>query len=52
MLRTGNQVYGKTTAALGELIWRCLGTHPYLVTAKPPIKCWVVCASWPQSLAI
>ena len=52
MLRTGNQIYGKTTAALGELIWRCLGTHPYLVTAKPPIKCWVVCASWSQSLAI
>lgn len=52
LLRTGNQVYGKTTAALGELIWRCEGNHPYLDVPKPPIECWVICASWSQSLAI
>lgn len=52
LLRTGNQHYGKTTAGLAELIWRCLGKHPHLHTTPPPVECWVICASWSQSLAI
>ena len=52
MIRCGNQAYGKTTCALAELIYRCLGAHPYLETREPPIVCWVICASWKQSVAI
>lgn len=56
-IRTGNQTIGKTTAALAEIIGRCLGRHPlgegvphnYRV---PPIEAWVICASWSQSLGI
>lgn len=52
LLRAGNQAYGKTTAGLAELIWRCLGRHPHLRVQPPPIEAWVLCASWSQSLAI
>lgn len=52
LLRLGNQWGGKTTAGLIELVLRCLGRHPYFETRKPPIECWVICASWSQSLAI
>ena len=51
LLRSGNQ-YGKTTAALAEVIWRCTGTHPHYPTRAPPIECWVVCTSWQQAVAI
>jgi len=43
---------GKTTAGLAEIVFRCLGDHPFLDVAPPPIEAWVVCASWSQSLAI
>lgn len=33
---------GKTTAACAEVIWRCLGTHPYHPTPTPPVRCAVV----------
>lgn len=52
MIRTGNQAHGKTTCALAELIYRCQGNHPWLDTRTPPITCWVICASWKQSVAI
>ena len=51
LLRSGNQ-FGKTTAALAEVIWRCTGTHPHYPTKAPPIECWVVCTSWQQAVAI
>jgi phage terminase large subunit-like protein len=51
LLRSGNQ-FGKTTAALAEVIWRCTGTHPHYETKAPPIECWVVCTSWQQAVAI
>jgi len=52
LLRAGNQAYGKTTAGLAELIWRCTGLHPHVQVPPPPIEAWVLCASWSQSLAI
>jgi len=52
LLRAGNQVIGKTTAALAEVIWRCTGTHPHYSTHVPPIEAWTVCHSWSQSVAI
>ncbi len=51
LLRTGNQL-GKSTAGCAEMIWRCLGTHPYLQTRRPPIEAHILCASWSQSLAL
>lgn len=51
LLRTGNQA-GKTWAGCAEVIHRCLGNHPYLRTTPPPVECWIVCASWSQSVAI
>ena len=52
LFRAGNQSQGKTTAGLADVVWRCLGTHPFLKTQDPPIEAWVICASWSQSLAI
>ena len=55
LLRAGNQV-GKTMAGLAEVHFQALGRHPLRqVAARPPgarWEAWVVCASWPQSLAI
>lgn len=51
LLRAGNQ-FGKTWAAMAEVIWRALGTHPYYPTRTPPVEIWVVCTSWAQSVAI
>lgn len=50
-LRTGNQ-FGKTWAGCGEVIFRCLGQHPYKRVRPPPIEAWIVCKSWSQSIAI
>ncbi len=50
LLRTGQQVGGKTTAGVREIDWRCTGTHPYYPTHKPPVECWVVSPSWKQSV--
>lgn len=52
LFRAGNQAMGKTWAGLGEVIWRCEGTHPFLRTRPPPIRAWIICASWSQSLEI
>lgn len=52
LFRAGNQSQGKTTAGLAEVVFRCIGVHPFLQIAEPPIEAWVVCASWSQSLAI
>lgn len=51
LLRAGNQI-GKTTVGLAEVIWRATGTHPYLPTHKPPVDIWILCTTWPQSVAI
>jgi hypothetical protein len=52
MLRTGNQVGGKTTAALVEALWWATHTHPYRRTPSRPVQIWFVCVSWTQSLNI
>lgn len=51
MLRAGNQL-GKTIAGLTDVIWRALGTHPYVPVAAPPLEAWVICFSWEQSLSV
>jgi phage terminase large subunit-like protein len=51
LLRGGNQV-GKTYAQCAELIWRCLGTHPFKKTHTPPIEAWLICHSMEQSIAV
>lgn len=50
-LRAGNQALGKTTAALADLAWHALGTHPHRACPTPG-EYWVICASWSQSVAI
>lgn len=54
-LRAGNQTVGKTTAALAEVVRRCLGV-PVLTggppVPPPPVEWWVICSSWSQSLAL
>lgn len=52
LFRAGNQAYGKTTACLAEVYWRCVGRHPYLKVKKPPIEFYIICVSWAQSVAI
>lgn len=52
LLRAGNQAFGKTTCGLAEVIWRCLGKHPFKEVPEPPIEAWVICASYKQSIAI
>lgn len=52
LLRAGNQWGGKTIVLLSELIYRCLGYHPYKPVTKPPITAYLVTASWQQSLEI
>lgn len=49
LFRAGNQSQGKTWAGAAELIWRCLGRHPYKVVRKPPIRAWVVCGGAEQA---
>jgi phage terminase large subunit-like protein len=51
LLRAGNQI-GKTWCGLAEVIWRATGTHPYIPTRVPPVEIWIVCTTWPQSVAI
>lgn len=50
LVRTGNQL-GKTYAALGDFILRCLGAHPTCPTA-PPLVAWIVTESRQQGAAI
>lgn len=51
LLRAGNQI-GKTTVGLAEVVWWATGTHPYQRTIPPPVEIWIVCTTWPQSVAI
>ena len=51
LMRGGNQV-GKTYAQCAEVIWRCLGTHPFIETHEPPIEAWLITHSWEQSVAV
>ncbi len=55
-IRQGQQWGGKTTAALREVVGRCVGRHVlgagYGYGREPPIEAWVICATWSQSLAI
>lgn len=55
-IRQGQQWGGKTTAALREVVGRCVDRHVLgggRTYGRPaPIEAWVICASWSQSLAI
>jgi phage terminase large subunit-like protein len=51
LMRGGNQV-GKTYAQCAEIIWRCMGTHPFLETHEIPVECWLITHSWEQSIAV
>lgn len=52
LLRTGNQVGGKTTAACVEALWWCTHQHPFRYTPGRPVSVLFVCVNWQQSLAI
>ena len=51
LLLGGNQV-GKTYAQTAELLYRCLGNHPYLDTDPPPIQAFLITHSHQQSITI
>lgn len=53
LLRMGNQG-GKSWCGLAEVIFRCLGRHPFKAVKKPGpgFEVWVLCASSTQSIAI
>lgn len=51
LLRTGNQ-FGKTWGGIGEVIYHCLGRHPYKEVPPPPVEWWILTASWLQSVSI
>jgi hypothetical protein len=51
LLLGGNQV-GKTYAQTAELLYRCLGNHPYLKTDQPPIQAFLITHSHQQSVTI
>ena len=51
LLLGGNQV-GKTYAQTAELLYRCIGNHPYLKTDPPPIQAFLITHSHQQSVTI
>lgn len=51
LLRTGNQNLGKTTIGLADLYLCATGEHPHRRCDEDG-EYWVICASWPQSVAI
>lgn len=54
LFRAGNQTLGKTTCGAVDMISTAVGENPWnpaAVTPKP-IEAWVICAAWPQSVAI
>lgn len=51
LFRAGNQA-GKTWAGVADVIFRCLGAHPFTFVKAAPIEAWVVVVSWEQSLSI
>lgn len=53
ILRAGNQIAGKSWAGIADVVWRCLGRHPYLPDLPtPPIEVIVCNLNHTQSLAI
>lgn len=52
LYRAGNQALGKSTVGLAEVVYRCLGIHPYYATKKPPILVIICSLNRQQSLAI
>lgn len=53
LLRAGNQICGKSWAGIAEVVWRCLGDHPFRTDLpKPPIEVIVCNLNHRQSLAI
>jgi hypothetical protein len=52
LLRTGNQIGGKTTAACVLALWWATWRHPYQRTPRRAVHVLFVCVSWTQSLAI
>ena len=42
LLRTGNQVGGKTTAACIEGLWWATHTHPHRRTPAGPVQIWFI----------
>lgn len=54
LFRAGNQTLGKTTCGAVDLICTATGVHPWCPAAVTPgpIEAWVICAAWPQSVAI
>lgn len=51
-LYRAGQRQGKTTAGAGELIFRCLGRHPFKVVKKAPARCALVTMSAQQGIEI
>lgn len=55
-LYRAGQRQGKTTAGAGELIFRCLGAHPFKVVRKPtperPVRCALITMSAAQGIEI
>jgi len=55
-LYRAGQRQGKTTAGSAELIWRCLGQHPFkrvkIPTEKDPVKCALITLSGAQGVEI
>lgn len=55
-LYRAGQRQGKTTAGSGELIWRCLGTHPFKKVKQPggehPVRCALVTMTKVQGIEI
>jgi phage terminase large subunit-like protein len=52
LYRGGNQVIGKTTAGLAKVLFEATGTNPFTKPFGEAAEYWVICASWPQSVAI
>ncbi len=52
LLRLGNQWGGKTTVGCAEVIYHCLGKHPFKNVPPPPVEWWLLCASHKQSVNI
>lgn len=51
LLRAPNQS-GKTIVGAADLLWRCLGVHPFLSVPPPPLRARVICHSFDQSKVI
>lgn len=54
LFRGGNQAVGKTTTGVVDLIATATGVNPWCPEVVTPFapECWVLCASWAQSIAV